>query len=228
MIVTTHQPIFFPWPGFFYKAARADCMVLLDDVQFPRGKNWMNRNRLKDEDGMLWLTVPVHKKGRGLQSIRNVEICNDRPWRRKHLRGIRQNYVNAPYFGRYFAAIESIYGKDHALLADLNIELVRFFRKALSIETQILTQTGLGIVGGGTDLLIQICERVGADRLLIFPATEKHLDLAEMGAHGIKPVTASFHPPVYPQLRGEFIYNLSTLDMLLNCGPASRTIVTGT
>jgi len=33
MIVITHQPIFLPWPGFFFKAMKADCMVLLDDVQ---------------------------------------------------------------------------------------------------------------------------------------------------------------------------------------------------
>lgn len=57
MILATHQPIFLPWPGFFHKAAHAQCMVLLDDVQFPRGKSRLNRNRLKDEDGTIWLTV---------------------------------------------------------------------------------------------------------------------------------------------------------------------------
>ena len=225
MILATHQPIFLPWPGFFHKAARADCMVLLDDVQFPRGTSWMNRNRLKDESGMLWLTVPVRKKGRGLQSIRDVEICGDRPWRRKHLRAIRQNYVNAPHFDQHFAAIESIYARRHALLAQLNISLVRYFMEALSIETRTLTQTELGITGGGTDLLIRICERLGADRLLIFPATEKHLDLTALNRHGITAVKTRFQPPVYPQLWGQFIYNLSILDMLMNCGPASGTIL---
>lgn len=226
MILTTHQPIFLPWPGFFHKAAHAQCMVLLDDVQFPWGKSWMNRNRLKDENGTVWLTVPVWKKGRGLQSIRNVEICNEREWRRKHLRCIRQNYANAPYFDEYFAAIESIYGQDHALLADFNIDLIRYFWKALSIDTELLRQSDLGIEGGGTELLVKICERMGADRLLIFPITGKYLDIAEMHRHGIEIRMMRFRPPVYPQLWGEFIYNLSILDMLLNCGPVSRTIVT--
>jgi hypothetical protein len=27
MIVTTHQPIFLPWPGFFYKGLRADTTI---------------------------------------------------------------------------------------------------------------------------------------------------------------------------------------------------------
>jgi hypothetical protein len=227
MILATHQPIFLPWPGFFYKAAHAECMVLLDDVQFPRGTSWMNRNRLKDEDGTVWLTVPVRKKGRGLQSIRDVEICDGRPWRRKHLRSVRQNYANAPYFDEYFTAMESIYGRHHALLADFNIELLRYFCKVLGLNTQVLRQSDLGIAGGGTDLLIKICERTGADRLLIFPATEKYLDSAEMHRHGIEIRAIRFRPPVYPQLWGKFIYNLSIADMLMNCGPASRKIVLG-
>jgi hypothetical protein len=87
MIVTTHQPIFLPWPGFFYKALRADTMVLLDRVQFPlgRSRSWMTRNRLKSDQGELWLRVPVWKAGKGKQIIRDVAICDDRNWRRKHL-----------------------------------------------------------------------------------------------------------------------------------------------
>jgi len=51
MIVTTHQPIFLPWPGLFDKALRADTGVLLDEVQFPLGRGWMNRNRLESQHG---------------------------------------------------------------------------------------------------------------------------------------------------------------------------------
>ncbi|UCF05849.1 MAG: WbqC family protein [bacterium] len=225
MILATHQPIFLPWQGFFFKAAHADYMVLLDDVQYPRGKSWMNRNRLKNKTGTLWLTVPVWKAGRGLQSIRNVEICDERGWRRKHLRSIQHNYANAPYFDEYFPAIESIYQNDHKLLADFNIELIRYLLKALGLRVKLLRQSDLGIEGGGTQLLITICERVGADRLLIFPVTEKYLDRTDFDRHGIEIVTASVQPPVYPQLWGAFIYNLSIVDMLLNCGPACRSIL---
>jgi hypothetical protein len=225
MILATHQPIFLPWPGFFFKAARADCMVLLDDVQYPRGKSWMNRNRLKNKAGTLWLTVPVWKTGRGLQSIRDVEICYERQWRRKHLRGIQHNYANAPYFDEYFASIESIYGNDQKHLADFNVELIRYFLKALGLRVQLLKQSDLGIEGGGTQLLATICERVDADRLLIFPVTEKYLDRNDLSQHGIEIVTANFQPPVYPQLWGAFIHNLSIVDMLLNCGPAARSIL---
>jgi hypothetical protein len=216
-----------PWPGFFHKVAHADCLVLLDDVQFPRGRSWLNRNRLKDEEGELWLTVPVLKKGRGLQVIRRVEIHNAKGWRKKHLGSIYHNYVRAPYFADYFPAVESIYRNGHSLLAELNIDLIAFFLDALSLRTRLLRQSELGVVGTGTDLLIKICEHVGADHLLTFPMVEKHLDLDAMGKRGIEPVRANFRPPVYPQLWGDLIYNLSTLDLLLNCGPKSRDVVAG-
>jgi WbqC-like protein family len=84
MIITTHQPIFLPWPGFFAKALHADVMVLLDTVQFPLGRSWMMRNRLKSDQGELWLRVPVWKTGKGTQRICDVAICDDSPWPRKH------------------------------------------------------------------------------------------------------------------------------------------------
>jgi hypothetical protein len=61
----------------------------------------------------------------------------------------------------------------------------------------------------------------------VFPAALKHLDASRLREKGIEPVVSNFHPPVYPQLRGDFIYNLSTLDLLLNCGPKSGEILRG-
>jgi hypothetical protein len=227
MICAIHQPIFLPWPGFFGKAMRSDCTVLLDDVQYPRGRSWLNRNRLKNEQGALWLTVPVWKKGRGLQAIRSVEICCDRDWREKLLRGIRQNYARAPYLNDHYGSIESIFMNNRARLAELNIDLIRFLWRALSFNRDVLLQSGLGVEGTGTDLLVNVCRAVGAEHLAIFPVAEKYVDAARMREAGIALTSVHFQPPVYPQLWGRFLYNLSTLDMLLNCGPRSREIISG-
>ncbi len=225
MIVTTHQPIFLPWPGFFYKALRADAMVLLDDVQFPLGRGWMTRNRLKSEQGELWLTVPVWKKGRGKQIIPNVEICEEVSWRDKHLRGLRQQYANAPYREDTLPAIEAIYARDHARLLDLNLDLIRFLWHALDIKSQLVLQSEIGVTGQGTDLLVSICKTMNADTYVAFPIVEKYLEPDKFRANGIKLDFVRFHPPVYPQLWGDFRYNLSALDLLLNCGPKGLDII---
>jgi hypothetical protein len=227
LIIAAHQPIFMPWPGFFYKAACSDRLVLLDDVQFPRGRTWLTRNRLKNENGELWLTVPVKRKGRGLQTIRRVEIYDETGWWKKHLSGIRQNYVHAPYFADYFTRIEDIYRKTHSLLVEFNVELIRFLLNELVPPADVLRQSELGVTGGGTDLLIGICEKLGADRFLSLPSADKHIDREAMKQRGIEVVRANFHPPVYPQLWGESIYNLSALDLLLNCGPKAAEMMVG-
>ena len=225
MIVATHQPLLLPWPGLFFKALKADVLVFLDDVQFPTGSSFLTRNRIKDEDGELWLIVPVWRKGLGLQQIRDVEICHQRNWGRKHLTAIRQNYANAPYLNEYMTGLEETYRRDHTLLADLNLEIILFLTEALDIDTPYLLQTELGVKSAGTELIIDICRETGADRFLNFPAAAGHLDTEAMRKEGIEFIPARYSPPVYPQLHGEFIYNLSTLDLLMNCGPASREII---
>lgn len=225
MIVTTHQPLFLPWPGFFYKALRADTMVLLDDVQFPLGRGWMNRNRLKGANGELWLTVPVWKKRRGKQIIREVRIYHETDWRRRHLLGIRQNYAHAPYLDDHLPTLEAIYARDHERLCELNLELIRFLWDALGLRGRLVLQSDLGVTGSGTELLVSICRALHADRYATLPIVEKYLDAGKFRAGGISLAFASFVPPVYPQLCGDFRYNLSVLDLLLNCGAKSLDIV---
>jgi len=58
MVIACHQPNFMPWSGLFFKALVADQLVLLDDVQFPLGGSWVNRNRLKNDQGELCSPCP--------------------------------------------------------------------------------------------------------------------------------------------------------------------------
>ena len=225
MIITTHQPIFLPWPGFFYKVLCADTIVLLDQVQFPIGRGWMNRNRVKNEQGELWLTVPVWKKGRGKQSIRDVEICDETNWRRRHLRGFRHAYANATYRDDYLPKLESIYALNHQYLVDLNLDLIRLLWDGLGLNTRLVLQSELDVSGTGSELLASICNALNADTYVTLPIVEKYLDIEMFRSNNIRLDFARFSPPIYPQLWGDFRYNLSCHDMLLNCGPKSRELI---
>jgi len=225
MTVTTHQPIFLPWTGFFLKAIKADCMVLLDDVQFPLGRGWINRNRLKNKQGELWLTVPVYKKGRGFQTIRDVEIFNQFNWKKKHVKGIYQNYLHAPFFNNHFHAISDIYNKEYKMLLNFNLELIRYIWNVLGLNTMLVLQSELGISGKGTALLVDICKKLKAVTYITLSPAEKHIQVESMKKKGISIHFLRYYPAVYPQLWGDFIFNLSTMDLLLNCGQKSREII---
>jgi len=151
--------------------------------------------------------------------------CNETDWRGKHLQSIRQYYANAPYLHEYFPILETIYRENNHLLINLNINIIQFFWDALGLKTELYLQSELGVTGKGTELIINICKHLHAYTYMTFPIVEKYLDILRMNQSGLQIKFSSFHPPVYPQLWGEFIYNLSTLDMLLNCGEKSRDII---
>ncbi len=187
----------------------------------------MARNRFKNHQGTLWLTVPVWKKGLGLQRINQVRIRREGRWARKHLESLKYAYGNAPYFKDHLCLVEEMFSLRHERLLDLNLEVIRYLMSALDIETEILLLSELGCDSSGTQLLVQICKEVGADCFLAQSPSRKYLDEDLFQAEGISLAYTAYPSPVYPQLWGDFIPNLSALDLLFNCGPKSKEVLRG-
>jgi len=225
VIVACHQPNFLPWIGFFYKALLADLVVLLDDVQFARGFTWVNRNRLKCDQGELWLTVPVKKKGRGLQKISDVEVLDVGNWPRRFFQGISQNYAHAPYFAEHRAFLKDLMQMRWEKLVDLNVAAIYYLAGSLGIGNKVVLQSSLRIQSQGSELLVKITKETGSDVYLTPLVSKKYVDENLFARHGITIQFFKFIPSVYPQLWGEFIYNLSALDLLLNCGGKSLEVI---
>lgn len=225
MILSTNQPYFSPYPGFFYKAHLCDVFVLLDGVQLPRGTTWITRNRFKNDQGTLWMTIPVWKKGLGLQNIENVRICHEGHWARKHLASLQQAYAHAPYFGEHLNFVREMFSNPYDKLIDLNLAITRYLIEHLAIETDLKLQSVTGIHASGTRLLIDLCHYFGASTFLAQLPARKYLDTDSFQQAGI--LLKFFTPRVciYPQLWGEFIYDLSAFDLLFNCGPKARDIL---
>jgi hypothetical protein len=225
MIVTCHQPYFMPWPGLFAKAMQADLLVLLDDVQFPRGISWMSRNRIKTKDGQLWISVPVLRKGRGLQRIDQVEIFNERDWGKKHCQRLAYAYHHAPYFADHRPFFETAFQREWIHLLKLNLAILDYLRDELQVRTPFKLNSELRTRGKGTELLVEICREVEADVYLSSAPGKKFLDAGLFKRAGIEVRYLKYRPPAYPQLWGTFLANLSVIDLLFNCGPKSKDII---
>jgi hypothetical protein len=173
----------------------------------------------------LWLTIPVWKKGLGLQPINQVRICNEGRWPHKHLQSLKTAYAHAPYLQDHLGFLEGVFSRPWEKLADLNLAIIRHLLGSLRMETRLVLLSELGITARGTQLLVETCRALGASTFLAPSQAQKYLDVKLFQESEIELRLCKFVAPVYPQLWGDFLANLSTFDLVFNCGPMARDIL---
>ncbi|MFH1491062.1 MAG: WbqC family protein [Pseudomonadota bacterium] len=225
MILSAGQPYFAPFYGFFYKISCSDIFVVLDCVQFPRGTTWLSRNRFKNDQGTLWMTIPVRKKGLGLQRINEVRISHEGRWAGKHLASLERAYANAPYVTDHMPFLKELFSEKTQKLADLNLTIIKYLMAQFRLKTRILLLSELDIHDHGSGLLIEICRKAKVLRFLAQAPARKYLDRGMFSEAGISLEFFTPPSPVYPQLWGDFIANLSAFDLLFTCGPKAVEMI---
>ena len=215
-IVAIHQPEYLPWLGFFKKMMNVELFVFLDDVQF-RKKGWQNRNRIRINDGTTLLSIPVHTHS--YPKINEVTIDNEKNWSMRHKKSILYNYARAPYFGEIKDFIESIFEKKFQYLVDLNTEIIKFIMNELEIKSKIVFSSELEISKKGSDRVLDICKAVDADHYITGTFwAESNLRVEEFKKSNIDVEFQKFQHPTYKQIHGEFIPEMSIIDLLFNEG----------
>jgi len=171
------------------------------------------------------MTIPVWKKGLGLQKINEIMICREGRWPIKHLASLTNAYNKAPYFIDHLKFIQNIFSSEFKKLIDLNLTILRYLMEHLRIDTRIVLLSDLGIEATGSPLLIEVCRKLGAKSFLAQSPAKKYIDADPFRDAGIR--LRFFNNPsmVYPQLWGDFIPNLSVFDLILNCGPKAHDIL---
>lgn len=224
MKVAIHQPNYLPWMGYFFKMMRADCFVLFDNAQYPKG-TICNKNRIKTPIGEMSLTVPVKISKGHLQKINEIEIVITEKWAVKHWKTIQTNYSRAKFFKYYESAFELVYKRRRwSSLAELNETIILLIRELLGIQTKIIRASELLITDKVGNL--GICKFLGATCYLSGDGSRGYLREEEFIKEGISIEYTNFkHPAYYPQLYVGFIPNLSIIDLLFNCGPESKNII---
>jgi hypothetical protein len=235
VILAAHQPHFLPWLGYLDKMAQADVFVVMDDLQYER-ENYQNRQRLKLNHGAAWLTVPLE---RGTQSDRICDkriVNGDKPrdhrehWQTRTWNTLRTHYGKAAHWAAYAAELEDVFTRPWERLVELDLHMLGLARAWLGITGPVLHSSSLELVGQKTARIIDMCKKVGASAYLSGRGgSTGYLDVDGLRAAGISVVWQTFAHPEYPQRYPQlgFVPYLGFLDLLLNCGPDSRRILTG-
>jgi hypothetical protein len=223
-VVSIHQPAYLPWLGYFHKLLLADTFVVLDSTQFEKN-SFINRNRIRTANGWSWLTIPILTKGHLEKSIREMEWDPRQKWQRKHLATLRQAYARAPHADRYLPVLEELIGQAESF-DSLLMRMLTFFAAELGAETRIVRASELRAAGHKTDLLLAICEELGADVYVAGKLGAGYLDHETFDAAGVAVHTQEYEHPVYAQAHPGFEPYMSVIDcMMMHGGTGTRAIV---
>lgn len=225
MRVTIHQPEFAPWLGFFDKVSRADRLILLDDVQF-RKNYFQNRNRLRTAAGSTWVTIPVEREDLAT-TIREVRVARqtDPRWARRIEMTLEQSYARAPHVAWVLDGWRQSVRPEAERLVDATDPLLRWMMAGFGLKLEVCLSSSMGVSTIGSQRILDLCRAAGATTYLSGVSGRDYLDVKAFEEAGIAVEFQEFHHPVYPQLHGEFLPQMSALETLCLFGPSSRELL---
>jgi len=225
MIVSINQPAYLPWLGYFHRIAVSDLHIVLDHVQFEKN-SFTNRNKIRTSEGWCWLTVPLKTSGRfGDLAIAQIEIATERRWAEKHWNSIRLNYSKANYFREHADFFENIFSRSWERLNPLLREITTYLLSAFGIKTKILFSSEIGAAGRKSELVLELCRKVGATSYLSGSLGRDYLDEVAFEGAGIAVCYQDYHHPAYKQIYPGFEPYMGAIDLLFNHGPDSLEVI---
>jgi len=213
------QSNYIPWKGYFDLIAAVDELVIYDAMQFTR-RDWRNRNKIKTQQGLQWLTIPVETKGLYFQRIDETQI-QSLEWANQHWERIRHSYGKSPGFALQGSKLEELYRTATSnLLTEVNRHFLEGLCKMLGIRTPLRDCREYEMPEGQTERLIAICKQAGATDYLSGPAARDYIDATLFEQAGIALHYMDYSGYLeYPQLHGAFDHAVSVVDLILATGP---------
>jgi hypothetical protein len=212
------QSNYIPWRGYFDLINSVDEFILYDDMQYTR-RDWRNRNKIKSQNGLTWLTIPVQVKGKYSQKIKDTVVV-DNKWAARHWRTIFHNYSKASHFSDYKELFQDLYlGCQERLLSQINYRFITAICQILGITTTISWSMDYQVTEGQTERLVSLCEQAGATGYLSGPGAKVYLDEELFKRRHIAVAYMDYSDyGNYKQLFPPFEANVSIIDLVFNEG----------
>lgn len=219
MILSIHQPSYFPWLGLLHKISKSDLYVLMDEVALSDSA-FQQRNLFLTNDGKSkYLSIPFARAGYQSVPFKDL-LISDHKWCQRHLDFISNNYRKHPYHKQVMPQLEAYYSKEFTHLVEAIADSMQLAFRWFGIDTRVIRQSELEYdrtLRRG-DLVMGLIEACKADMYLSGTGAQAYLDESRFGTD-VKLVYSDFKHPVYPQRSStEFIAGLSCVDVVFNIG----------
>ena len=225
-IIAIHQSNYMPWIPYFSKISESDVFIFFDDSQYQKNV-FMNRNKIKTPNGMMYMTIPLESKKSYLKNIDEVILPANDHWKKKHIKAINANYAKAPFFEEVSEFLTKIIEQPHENLSSLNQSLIIGILKYLGIETKIVNSTDFIIDSNlnPTERLIHLIKAAKGNIYLSGPYGKKYLKESVFSKENINLVYIDQNLSNYEQLWGDFVPGLSIIDALFNMGEQTISLL---
>ncbi|MEF2230128.1 MAG: WbqC family protein [Pseudodesulfovibrio sp.] len=221
------QPTYMPWAGFFDLMDQCDSFFFLDDVEFSK-QSWQQRNRIRGQHGLEWITVPVLTKGCSRQLISETRL-NGTAFVGKHVKQLRQNYGRARFFDRYIDSLAAVMRQaaETGLLCELNMSVILWIKEQLGVECTIARASRFEINARRSGRLVSLLREVGCTDYLSPVGSWEYLleDYVLFEEAGIHIYLQRYQPVPHVQQFNPFVPYASVLDLLFNEGPGSLELI---
>ena len=192
----------------------ADIFVYLDTVQFSKN-GVQNRNQIKASgQGAQWLTIAVkHELGR---SIRETPLASVSATV-KHWKTLQANYARTSGFGRWKDELHGLLYQEYHTLDEVAIASTEWMIDKLGISNKRVRASEIaGTHGRASELVASICEALEGDQYLTGTGALAYMQADDFKRIDCEVLVQHWQPFSYEQANGDFIPDLSTLDLLLN------------
>ncbi len=197
------EPHYLPSIAFF-SATLNHQNIWLENAQNFVKQTYRNRCRVVGANNIQNLTVPV-QNGNSKILIRDIKIDYSQNWQKEHWRSIQSAYGKAPYYEFFSDYFETEFQKRPIYLVEKNVALLTICLKLLGLKKDISFTEDYQIQYGAG-----------------------FLDLRDAISPKVKqPISQYYQPHRYLQVFGkDFAENMSIIDLLMNEGPNSLSVVT--
>lgn len=217
------QSNYIPWKGYFDIIAAVDEFIVYDDVQYTKN-DWRNRNKIKVNGQVQWLTIPVRHSVS--DKICDVKVSFDN-WHVKHWKTLQINYGRAAAFRETAEFVEELYRSPRSVyLSEINVDFIRSINRFLGIDTMMTQSSDYHCSGERSERLVALCKAAGADCYLSGPAAKSYLDVSLFEKEKITVEWMDYSGyPEYPQMEGPFEHGVSILDLIFNTGSSAGSFM---
>ncbi|MDM1553647.1 WbqC family protein [Chryseobacterium indologenes] len=217
------QPYFMPYIGYLSLIKHSDLFILFDPVQFIR-HGWIERNRvLKQNEGWLYINVPLLKSGRDTL-IKDCLIDNSKDWKGKILSQLQIYKKQAPYYYKTVQLLKEIFEGEYDTITALNKASLEKICNYLGFpkELPVFSEMNMEIEEPNSpdEWALNICKKLGGNIHYINPIGG--LEFFDTKKYTHQNIDISFQkmiPVHYDQKRTPFEYGLSIIDVMMFNSP---------